>query len=609
MKSLIALMQYVLHDCGTRCGTSTTRDLKTITSRYEHEGASFLTISLSKFGKDFTKSLDQGFVAHDQFAGFRRFGGLPRFLGGFLELVFDRESGRLLDVPSIDAIFSIRQITLFFEKIKIPCTPARELSALNRYIECEQDVRLSDSALLSAETDRLECFSRVGRLLWADFFSRVDSRIYNDGVLPRHGPGATADKLRGNAKYYQTTWPLRLENVFPHWENMIPSESFLQRTDGVCILEPGNEIPVKVITVPKTLKTPRIIAVEPTAMQYMQQGILAVMMEEMPRFDQTRRLVMFEEQEPNQRLALEGSVSGALATLDLSEASDRVSNQHVRLLVKNHRALRHAVDSTRSRKADILGKTVRLSKFASMGSALCFPFEAMVFATVIFVGIEQQLNRRLTKKDISSFFGRVRVYGDDIIVPVEFVQSVTAELEAFGFKVNSDKSFWTGKFRESCGKDYYDGVDITISRCRRTLPLSRADAEEVSSAVSLRNQLFHAGFDTAVNFLDNAIRKTIAFPVVNWSHDQSGKVVQRSPLLGRHDYTPCQGERHDEHLHRPLVKGSVMLSQSPVSILDDCGALLKFFLKKGFDPLSEGHLQRSGRSSSVRIKTRWACPL
>jgi len=126
-------------------------------------------------------------------------------------------------------------------------------------------------------------------------------------------------------------------------------------------------------------------------------------------------------------------MNGNLATLDLSEASDRVSNQHVRLLVKNHRALREAVDATRSRKADVLGKTIRLAKFASMGSALCFPFEALVFATIVFVGIERELNRQLTQKDIESFYGRVRVYGDDIIVPVEYVESVVRELEALGF--------------------------------------------------------------------------------------------------------------------------------------------------------------------------------
>jgi len=496
VKSLISLLQCVLIDLGTRCGISTSKDLKTILVRIEHEGWSFLTITLSDFGKDFQKSLDRGHVGSDLFQGFATTGrgGIPSFLGGFLRLVFDADSGRLLQDPSIEAIRAVRQLTLMWGKMLLDCTPERVDAALDRYLQCEQDVKSADRRLLVSEPNRFEDFRRVGRMLWAELFSAVDSRIYNDGVLPKHGPGATADQLRGNAKYDQAVWTERLEVVFPHWENLIPSESFLQRTDAVRILEPGKEIPVRVITVPKTLKTPRIIAVEPTCMQYMQQGVLSVMVEEFSRHDNARNFVRFESQEPNQRLAREGSITGSLATLDLSEASDRVSNQHVRALLGNHRILREAVDATRSRKADVRGKTIRLAKFASMGSALCFPMEALVFTTVVFVGIERALSRQLTRGMIQSFYGQVRIYGDDIIVPVEVVQPVMEELEAFGFRVNRDKSFWTGKFRESCGKDYYDGHDVSIVRVRRDLPLNRLQTEEVASAVSLRNQLFLAGY-------------------------------------------------------------------------------------------------------------------
>jgi hypothetical protein len=611
LKSLIALMQVVLAEAGTRCGTSTTQDLKTILRRVEHEGISFLTISLPAFCSDFEKSLAEGRVTHDRFTGFSRTGGLPRFLKGFLESVFDSNSGRLLNDPSIQAIQAVRQITLMFGKIALQCSPEREDNAIRKFIECEQDVRRYDRKL-SSEPERLEEFVRVGRLLWADFFSEVDNRIYAEGVIPRHGPGATADKLRGNAKYDQLMWTFRMESVFPHWENLIPSESFLSRTDRVTILEPGDEIPVKVILVPKTLKTPRIIAVEPTCMQYMQQGVLATIMEEMPRFDNTRHFVMFESQEPNQRLAREGSVSGALATLDLSEASDRVSNQHVRLLLASHRELRQAVDVTRSRKADVtlpggIKKIIRLAKFASMGSALCFPMEAMVFATIIFVGIQRELKRPLTKKDIQSFFGLVRVYGDDIIVPVEYVQSVIQELEAFGLRVNPNKSFWTGRFRESCGKEFYDGRNVCVARVRNLLPSDRLDVDRLQSTISFRNQMFHLGYHETADYLDGLISDIITFPFVEWTIGQDGNPVQSSSLLGRHAYDiPCQEYRHDSDLQIPLVRGSIAVSESPASLLDDYGALMKWFLKRGVTPfVDRRHLQRAGRPRSARIKTGW----
>jgi len=616
MKRLIALLQVVLAEAGTRCGTSTTRDLKTIQRRIEHEGLSFLTITLPSMCTDFEKSLEQGKVTHDQFTGFSGSGGLPKFLQGFLGCVFDSTSGLLLDEPNPIAIQAIRQITLLFSKIEIRCTPKRERAALDKYIKCEQEVRQFDKSLVS-EPDRLQNFARVGRILWADLFSAIDSRVYADGVKPRHGPGATADYLRGNAKYKQMLWTRRLEDVplMSHWENIFPSESFLKDSDGVTILEPRDEVPVRVVLVPKTLKTPRIIAIEPTCMQYMQQGVLAMIMKEIPRSDNARHLVMFESQVPNQWLAREGSLTGALATLDLSEASDRVSNQHVRLLLANHPHLFAVVDATRSRKADVLlevgvKKRLRLAKFASMGSALCFPFEALVFTTVVFMGIERALNRPLTQRDISSLWGKVRVYGDDIIVPVEFVQFVLEELQTFGFVVNTKKSFWTGKFRESCGKEYYDGHDVTVARVRRLLPRTKLHVAELESLVSLRNQMFHLSYYDAVDHLDTLIGKLIPFPCVEWELDVGGNPSSSSVLLGRHEYdSPSQGTRHDTDLHRPLVKGVVVKRKLPASNLEDFGALMKFFLKLSEEPFADRrHLQRAGRPVSARIKTRWSAP-
>jgi hypothetical protein len=597
LKSPTLLLKPILADAGIRCGTSTDRDLKTITARIEHEGLSFLTIALPKFGQDLQKGLDQGFVDDDLFVGYARTGGLPRFLGGFLRLVFDERSGRLLDEPSIEAIRCIRQITLMFAKINLPCTDKRTRDAITRYIETEQDVRVADARLTEADASR---FQRIGFMLWSNLFSQVSNRLYSEGILPKHGPGATADRLRGNAKWNLKQWTSRLEEAFPHWEMLIPSESFLSRTDDVTILSPGAEMPVRVITVPKTLKTPRIIAVEPTCMQFVQQGILRLMVEEIRKDDNSRNFVMFDSQEPNRLLARKGSKIGTLATLDLSEASDRVSNQHVRSLLMRFGLLSQAVDACRSRKADVPGHgVIRLAKFASMGSALCFPMESLVFMTVIFCGIEKAQGRPLTVEAIRSFYGKVRVYGDDIIVPVDYVLPVIEELETFGFRVGRDKSFWTGKFRESCGAEFYDGRDVSIVRVRELLPTTRQDVDELTSTVSLRNQLYNGGWENTVDMLDIILGEIIPFPVVE----------PTSALLGRWSFEPYQAESHHPTLQYPLVKGVVRMSKSPESLLEDYGALMKWFLTRGEHPFEDkDHLRRAGRPVSARIKTRWARP-
>jgi len=313
LKSLTDFFQVVAHEMGDWCHTSPSKDIETVLARVESEGISFLTITLPNFGKDFEKSLDQGFVTHDQFPGFARTGGLPRFFGGFLGLVFHRGSGHLRDDYSLDAIHAVRQLTLMFGKVALECSPARVDKAIKSYLSCEQEVKLSDA---KQDEDFFEAFDRIASLLWADAFSEIDREIYLGNTVPKHGPGATADKLKGNRKFNQTEWTDRLEEVFPHGDFLFSSYAqHIEESDGINFLEPGAERPVRVITVPKTLKTPRIIAIEPTAMQYVQQGILEIFEKAMRGHDIPRNLIDYSSQIPNQELAKVGSLHGELATL------------------------------------------------------------------------------------------------------------------------------------------------------------------------------------------------------------------------------------------------------------------------------------------------------
>lgn len=606
MKSHMLLFAEVLHEMGTWCCTSTSRDLKTVAARVEHEGVSFLTITLPNFCNDLQKGLSLGSVDPNLFEGFPLSGKTPKFLGGFLDLVFDRETGRLVEDPSIDAIFAIRQITLLFGKINIPCSEERREAALDGFLDCEQSVKTYDSRRTPL---MVEEFRRVSRILWGRLLSDVGQQVHLEGVLPKHGPGATAEKLKGNRKYDQSEWTSRLEEVFPAAEYLLPNWSHLPELDRINWLEPGAERPVRVITVPKTLKTPRIIAIEPTCMQYVQQGILEILVERIETDNLMSSFVGFRDQETNRLMAQKASLTGKLATLDLSEASDRVSNQLVKTLLGDG-TLARAVDACRSRKADVPGRgVIRLAKFASMGSALCFPIEAMVFLTIIFLGIQDVLKRSLTYKDLSEFVGQVRVYGDDIIVPVEYVPSVVSRLETFGFKVNANKSFWSGNFRESCGGDYYRGEDITVIRVRQILAEPRGNAQEglssterakrVISTVSLRNQLYKRGMWKTVRFLDQWIERVIPFPAV----------LETSPVLGKHNFTGFESARLCPNLQRPLVRGMVQFGEAPESNLEGYGALQKFFLKRGTRPFfNSNHLERYGRPDAVDIKIRWSPP-
>jgi hypothetical protein len=686
MRRLISIWRELAVESASWCSTSATLDIKKLEWRVEHEGESFFTITLPQFGKDFERSLELGYVAPDLFGAFKkRSDGLPLFLGGFLEQVFDT-CGALLDDPSIDCIESIRELTLVFGKIERPCTKVRVDRAMRKFVQLEEELGEFDSNSLEEFLPR---FRKASTLLWADVFSHVENSYMDrhslastwfdasfgfkpgnatvrDSValdvilglphvrrvqgfypketpghersvevvgsdaldprkrfmlVPKHGPGATADGLRGNAKYSVSKWPVRLENVFPHGDYAIPvSWRYDDQLGRAQFLEPGAEVPVKVTPVPKTLKTPRIIAIEPTAMQYAQQAFLHQFVDALEHgheflrtirgkeCDFGRFFVGFNDQEPNRFLAKKGSQDGTLATLDLSEASDRVLNSHVELLFERFPRLSEAIQATRSTKASVPGYgVIPLSKFASMGSALCFPIEAMVFTTIVMVAISAERKVPLDRAFLTSMRGNVRVFGDDIVVPKEYVRCVIRALEAFGLKVNLDKSFWNGKFRESCGGDYYEGEWVTPVRLRKDLPQSRTDAQGVMGLVAFRNLLYWKGYWKTTAKIDEWLVTLFKgdFPVV----EPTSPALGRQSVLANTRPTFSTAEPVDKHMHRQLVRAYVPVGRAPRSETDGVGLLQKFLLKQGVLPFADvEHTTRQGRPDVVYIKRRRVSP-
>jgi hypothetical protein len=233
-----------------------------------------------------------------------------------------------------------------------------------------------------------------------------------------------------------------------------------------------------------------------------------------------------------------------------------------------------------------------------MGSALCFPIEAMVFTTIVFLGIQRKMARRLSPRDLVRFRGKVRVYGDDIIVPTDCATSVVGELEAFGLKVNSAKSFWTGRFRESCGADYYQGEWVTPLRLGTLPPTSRRNVEELQSWVEFSNALHLAGYWKAAKYCADLVGSILGrLPVLDWNTSALGL----KSFTGSHPV----GTKWSKHLHRPLVKAWVVEGTIPVNEIDGVAALHKSLTGDWSDPLYRRHLERSGRRSSARAKRRW----
>ncbi len=197
--------------------------------------------------------------------------------------------------------------------------------------------------------------------------------------------------------------------------------------------------------VPKTAKTLRTIAVEPMLNGYLQKGVDELMRKRLKRVG-----INLEDQSPNQRLSREGSIPGQAdpyATIDLSSASDSVSIELCRFLLPEDWFV--FMNQIRSPRFVLEGRNYPFNKFATMGNGFCFPLETLIFASLCHVAYREGHLR----EDFS-------VYGDDIIVRTSVAPRVLDLLRICGFTANTEKTFLSGPFRESCGTDWFEGKDV-----------------------------------------------------------------------------------------------------------------------------------------------------
>jgi hypothetical protein len=609
----LRVVECIYYDATTRCvaDVSDLRDLDTIRSRVKDQGLSFLTITLPDFCKDFERSLADGQIDSKYFQGFRKYRAIPAFLRGMLSQIFNLETGRIIDdqdtnldsshIPSI--IDCIRQICLTFKKLEIPCTPEREYKALQGFIETERsfnDFQLSAEGALD--------FIRVSSVLW----DPILRHIRMDQLVPRHGPGQTSERIFGNAKFNWKYWHERLEPFFPLIDSAFPL-SIVENLDqseelnSVTLLDRYSEIPVRVCPVPKTLKGPRIIAIEPACMQFAQQAIRDVLYKVIETGTMTRGHVNFRDQSVNQKLALNSSIDGRLATIDLKDASDRVPRFLALSMFRSNPDLQDAIDSCRSRRAKMpWGEiTPPLRKFASMGSALCFPIEAMYFYTICVMALLNYRDLPVNSRNVFLVSRDVYVYGDDIIVPSACATTVLDYLQKYNCKVNVHKTFYSGNFRESCGVDAYKGYRVTPVYLNTPRPKNRQQSSRLVSWVASANLFFKKGFLRTSHYLFSQVEKILGpLPTVS----------ETSPGLGRNFPWPSvPRKRYNRRYQRLEERLWVPRPVYRTDELEGYAAMSKCFLKlRDLKNLSVSrdvrHLERSAVYGGLALTLRWVPP-
>jgi len=202
-------------------------------------------------------------------------------------------------------------------------------------------------------------------------------------------------------------------------------------------------------TVPKSTEIDRVACKEPEINMFLQRSVGNHIRS---RLRSRRFGINLNDQTRNQELARH-AVKRNLATIDLSSASDSISSQLVfELLPFEWWSL---LDDIRVKEV-VIGEgtkeeyTHALSMFSSMGNGFTFELESLLFYAI---------TRAVCL--LSGVRGEISVYGDDIIAPCRICPRLKRVFDMLGFRMNEAKTFWTGQFRESCGKHYYRGVDVS----------------------------------------------------------------------------------------------------------------------------------------------------
>lgn len=354
-------------------------------------------------------------------------------------------------ISAYDAL-NARQVLAFYGKrqdinLRINKTEAAVRTFIQSEDLCRETNEIWDlrklgrfSLLPGAEARLFRAQQKIARIL-GDVPSLSD-------LLVRFGPGATTQVKKKNASARRKlsmafACSEDLAEVLPDVLAELPMWVFSEDDDPdlsvkrvTVQLDDGN-----LVFVPKSAKTERSVVVEPSLNTMFQAGIGSYI---------ARRLLStgidIRDQSRNQRGALEGSITGGLATLDLSSASDTVAKE----LVYDLLPVDWAIFLNRFRTGHVRYHGIRLymQKFSSMGNGFTFPLETLIFYALACACVEDQ--------DLH----QVSVYGDDIVVPTYAYSDLCELLHVCGFIPNTAKSFSTGPFRESCGHDYYRGINI-----------------------------------------------------------------------------------------------------------------------------------------------------
>lgn len=510
-------------------------DLSYIEHRCSKEGTAFLLITLPTLGKAVDKGLISGTFTCPTGIRMKKNTRLPVFLHTVFCTLFDAD-GRLRDTADHVTIQWVRQFLLVSSKAQVSFSKETLEKAEQKF--CDSQTRLR------SKTVRITPLLEKCKDIIQSIFEREELDTFN--LDPKHGPGSVAEHREFDWKYDFDTWPKKAERLFPYLQYGTINIIYAIRARPVSLMR---KCITRAVFVPKDFRGPRLISVEPAAMQFLQQGMMHRLSSIISKH--LRSCVRLDDQTFNRSMAGRAFRDG-FSTVDLSSASDNLSAVLCWYLFSGVPNWRRALFSLRSDFVGFPTREVRLIAMSPMGSAICFPVQTIVF-TVMALAVTMDTLRcsYIEAKRL------VRVFGDDIILP----EGVTTDrllsaLQDVGCEVNYEKTCTRTPFRESCGGEWFRDIDVSVIRNRFYHGPCDRSIKWHPVLLDLQRKFFLAGYRNTASLLISWAKEI--YPVIVTSTFSNEDVLF---AYGDIEDTSRAIYRFNKHLHQFEVKTPCAISK------------------------------------------------
>lgn len=221
------------------------------------------------------------------------------------------------------------------------------------------------------------------------------------------------------------------------------------------LLSKAGEPSDRLMFIHKSITALRSIGAQPTSSGMLQLGVHSIGVHILRNLG-----IDLEDQSRNQKGAYLGSrdweSENPYYTLDKSNASNLLALGLVQTFFPPAwgKALCRLRTTSYEAPPELGGGTHPYHMYAGMGNGTTFFVETLVFWAIAYATSDH--------KDVESFVKEkaYAIYGDDVVLRRKHAVRYQRLATFLGFQFNKEKTFLDGPFRESCGADYYMGVNV-----------------------------------------------------------------------------------------------------------------------------------------------------